>query len=306
MVSAGVGAGIILSRPAQAHPATARSEESEMTAVPSTPAASKPASRRALLAGALGGVGALAASAIGRASPVRAGVDGDVILNQGNGATLATSITIGPTFPGENAFVATAKGGIGLTGNSDSNYGIHGTTLGSYGVHGSSSDTGGGVRGEAVSGYGVYGSSNSNFGVYGTSNSTHGVFGSSNSTGWSAALGWSSGNSTGVQGVSGDTQPAAKANTGVYGYATQDSTARGVIGETTAGHGVHGIATTGYAGYFDGKVYTNKFYELTEIAAPVAPGNNRARVFLKDNGSGKTQLCVKFANGTVTILATEG
>jgi len=28
--------------------------------------------------------------------------------------------------------------------------------------------------------------------------------------------------------------------------------------------------------------------------------------FLKDNGAGKTQLCIKFATGTVSILVTEG
>jgi hypothetical protein len=39
---------------------------------------------------------------------------------------------------------------------------------------------------------------------------------------------------------------------------------------------------------------------------PPSPAANRARLFLKDNGLGKTQLGVKFANGTVRVLATEG
>jgi hypothetical protein len=69
---------------------------------------------------------------------------------------------------------------------------------------------------------------------------------------------------------------------------------------------VYGKTSTGYGGFFEGKVYTAKWYELTEISTPPSPVANRARLFLKDNGSGKTQLCVKFANGTVKVLATEG
>jgi hypothetical protein len=68
---------------------------------------------------------------------------------------------------------------------------------------------------------------------------------------------------------------------------------------------LHGKTSTGYAGYFEGKVYTNKWYELTEITTPGSPASNRARLFVRDNGLGKTQLCVKFANGTSKVLATE-
>ena len=97
---------------------------------------------------------------------------------------------------------------------------------------------------------------------------------------------------------------APKAKTGVYGYAAQDSSARGVIGETTSGHGLHGIATTGYAGYFAGKVYVSTFQEMPEISTPSAPGLNKARLFVRDNG-GKTQLCVRFNSGAIRVLATQ-
>jgi hypothetical protein len=80
--------------------------------------------------------------------------------------------------------------------------------------------------------------------VAGTSGSFIGVQGYSTATDQPASLGWTAGNSTGVQGASGGSLPAAKAN--------------------------------------------------------------RARLFLKDNGLGKAQLCVKFANGPVKVLATEG
>jgi hypothetical protein len=257
-----------------------------MTDTLPTSTASKSPSRRALLAGALGGLGALAASAIGRTSRVRAGVDGDVVLGSASNST-STVTTITNTTTGGQAFAAYATG----AGN-----GVYGQSSSSYGVWGSSS-----------SGNGVYGYGNSGTGVYGYSASAWGVSGQSSATGAAANVGWSYGNSTGLLGYSGTVSPpAAKAKTGVYGYAAQDSGARGVTGQTTNGIGVYGVATTGYGVYSAGKVYTTKWYEMTEITAPASPAANRARLFLKDNGSNKTQLCVKFANGTVTILATEG
>jgi hypothetical protein len=52
----------------------------------------------------------------------------------------------------------------------------------------------------------------------------------------------------GVLGSSGaGSPPAALAKVGVLGYTDADATARGVVGQTTAGRGVDGVATTGYA-----------------------------------------------------------
>lgn len=43
-----------------------------------------------------------------------------------------------------------------------------------------------------------------------------------------------------------------------------------------------------------------------EISAdPSAPAANNGLIYFKDNGSGKTQLCVRFATGAVQVLATE-
>jgi hypothetical protein len=297
---------------------------------------SKPSSRRALLAGALGGLGALAASAIGRASPVRAGSDGDVVLGVNNFATGRTyvvnqtndQIALGGEAYGSGTGVYGISAGTGVwgisTGSGATNYGVGGSANGGgTGVYGLST-SGKGVYGLSTSGQGVYGESSSSFGVVGTSpsggvsgTSTNGtgVYGSSgisvgvraysNATSAPAAQSWSAGNSTGVLGYSGDSPPAALANTGVYGVATQDSTARGVIGETTSGHGVHGTATTGYAGFFNGKVFTNKFHEMAEMSTPTAPSANKARLFVRDNGSGKTQLCVRFPTGAVQVIKTE-
>lgn len=45
--------------------------------------------------------------------------------------------------------------------------------------------------------------------------------------------------------------------------------------------------------------------EGTEVAAPAAPAVNKGRLFYQDNGSGKTQLAVRFNTGAVQVIATE-
>ena len=45
--------------------------------------------------------------------------------------------------------------------------------------------------------------------------------------------------------------------------------------------------------------------ELGEMTAPGVAPANKARLYVKDNGSGKTQLCVIFATGAEVVLATE-
>jgi hypothetical protein len=224
-----------------------------MTASPSSPPESKSPSRRALLAGALGGLGALAASAIGRASPVRAGVDGDVVLGVGNAATTPTSIT---NSTNSNAVFQATSTSAGT--------GVHATSASGAAVFAESFDY------IAVSAYSSAASS-------------------------PAILGQAAGGSTAIQGYSGSGgPPAATAKTGVYGYAAQDSTSRGV----------HGESPTGWAGYFAGRVYVSRYHEMPEITTPSAPGANKARLFVRDNG-GFTQLCVRFNTGGVKVLATQ-
>ena len=38
---------------------------------------------------------------------------------------------------------------------------------------------------------------------------------------------------------------------------------------------------------------------------PTAPAANHARLFLKDNGAGKTQFCIRYATGATRVLDTE-
>ena len=169
---------------------------------------SKSPSRRALLAGALGGLGAWAATAIGRASPVRANDPNDVVLGSDlNFATTLTKIT-NQTNGNSVLFAQSNSNGVGVQGLSAS----------AVGVYGSSN-----------SGWGVNGISQSNLGVYGISSTNVGVHGFSSATDNAAILGFSNGASTGVLGVSGGSTPAAKAKTGVYGYANRTTPAAGCM-----------------------------------------------------------------------------
>jgi hypothetical protein len=54
-----------------------------------------------------------------------------------------------------------------------------------------------------------------------------------------------------------------------------------------------------------GNVYFHDRLLYTERADPAAPAANQAIVYARDNGSGKTQLCVLFNTGAVQVLATE-
>jgi hypothetical protein len=222
---------------------------------------SKSTSRRAVLAGALGGIGALAAAAIGRASPVR-GADGETVVV--GGEFDAASVT------GFNATNTTA------------------------------------LYGASTSGIGVRGDSSSSIGLYATSVSNLAIWGHSAAASYAACAARSAGNGTGVEGYSGGGPlPPPRPKTGVYGNANQDIFSTGVYGLSDLGVGLRGKTTSGYAGYFEGRVYTNAFYELGEVANPAAPLANRARLFVRDNGSGKTQLCVRFHTGSVRVISTE-
>ena len=148
-------------------------------------------SRRAVLAAAAGGLGAWAASALGRAAPAQAANGDPLILggasNETSQTTYVQSTTANLTV--FEAFSGNSDGsGVALLGES---YGVTG-----IGVRGFSpswravmglTNTGRGVHGESTSGWGVYGRSSSNHGVHGAG--TVGVHGESSA-------------GTGVEGIS--------------------------------------------------------------------------------------------------------
>lgn len=47
------------------------------------------------------------------------------------------------------------------------------------------------------------------------------------------------------------------------------------------------------------------YIEMYEQTDPAAPSSNYARLYTRDNGAGKTQLCVRFATGAIQVLSTE-
>lgn len=56
----------------------------------------------------------------------------------------------------------------------------------------------------------------------------------------------------------------------------------------------------------DNLVLSDRYVELVELSAdPAAPAANGGRLYLKDNGSGKTLLCVRFSSGAVQTVATQ-
>jgi hypothetical protein len=195
------------------------------------PASTKNSSRRAMLAGVLGGIGAVAAGAIARVNPVRG--EGETMVVGGAYTTAQSVTSLRNTANNEAVFEAISDGyGKGIAGSSSSYVGVHGSSTNSVGVLGTSAG---------------------NAAVYGDSGASVGVFGRSQASGQSAMTGWSIANGTGVLGTSAadgaGSVPTAKPKTGVYGYAVQGGGSRGVWGETTKGQAVRGQATSGVGLY---------------------------------------------------------
>jgi hypothetical protein len=166
-----------------------------------------PRSRRGVLAGGLGVLAALAASALGR-PPVVRGTD-DEIIHVGDELTAASVTRVTNATNGESVLEGVTTTGVALRGTS------------------------------AGTGTGVVGSSTGSRGVYGISQAT--------ST--AAIVGRSQADATGVLGVSepadAGTFPTNRPKTGVHGYAVQDSSSIGVLGESAAGNGVRGASNAG-------------------------------------------------------------
>lgn len=52
-------------------------------------------------------------------------------------------------------------------------------------------------------------------------------------------------------------------------------------------------------------IYLSKFQEMYEMTAPAAPPANGCRLYVEDNGSGKTRLMARFASGAAQQIAIE-
>jgi hypothetical protein len=47
------------------------------------------------------------------------------------------------------------------------------------------------------------------------------------------------------------------------------------------------------------------YFQFSEHSDPAAPSANMARLYVRDNGAGKTQLVIRFPTGAIQIIATE-
>jgi hypothetical protein len=174
---------------------------------------STPRSRRAVLAAALGGLGAVIASRIATPDTARAADTDPVLVGGSFTGNTATTITTAGT---ANAIVGHSADGVGLWGASDdatpvADFTVPGHRTGVVGLTG----TGAGVASNTGE-TGVYGFSNLSFrsnGVWGDSTQGTGVFGTGDTGVW--GIGYWGTYGQGRIAVMGD---ASSAETGVYGY----------------------------------------------------------------------------------------
>jgi hypothetical protein len=220
------------------------------TATEPTQADTPRRSRRALLAGGVGGFAMGIAALLGRANPVAAAAGDPIRMGQFNraGSTMTTlqakhsqpALRVVQNGAAAAVYGLAQGGGSGVLGSSEIGYGVSGYSLDSSAVRGLAEGFAPAVSGECQFGDGIYGFTDTEAGVHGFSLFGKGVFGESNG---------------------------------------------------------------GYAGYFAGKTRVDVL-DMPE-STPGLPPDGQARLFARDNGSGKTQLCVQFATGSPIVLATE-
>jgi hypothetical protein len=201
-------------------------------------AVDNPRSRRALLAGVLGGLGAWLVSAAQRAMPAEASAGDPVLAGRSNsGGGFSTELRANT---GKTVFKAVNAGG------------------------------GDGLRGVATTGRGVVGIGREGIGVVAQTLNNVGL--------WAEAH---------------------HGGTAINANASRSATA------IVASHRAHsGVAfRTHGKSIFDGQVQVGRLF-LAGIANG-APPPGGAKLLVKSNSSGKTQLCVRFNTGVIQVLATE-
>lgn len=209
-------------------------------------------SRRALLASAVGGAAAVAATQLAKPLSVAAADPNDVLLGGANAAVALTSIT--QSTDGVGAFRGTAAGdGTGVVGESPAGFGVEGRVTGvaptPAGVVGTSGD----LSASAIGAYDL------DVGVYGYGSQTDlsaGVWGDAPSSGLAGIYG------TGPTGVYGEGAVGVDAYGSAIGVAALGDTAdtesiggvfegggRGALGIAETRTAVHGhVGTAGVAG----------------------------------------------------------
>jgi hypothetical protein len=227
--------------------------------------------------------------------------------------------------PGAGAAVQAIGGqnnGVDASTATNGRYAIKGVTTssaaGAIAIHGEVQGSSPGLGSAAVRGL-ITGTTNHGTGVVGEhAGSGIGVYGSSAGDSGHAVYGIASGSD--ARAVQGDaTGPngigaygSTVSGVGVYGTATSGG---GVVGTSTTGSGgtfssdsgigISGSSVGNYAGAFGGPVHVTKNVDIDEIPTPAVAPAGMARLFARDDGAGKAQLCVIFPSGAEIVLATE-
>lgn len=195
-------------------------------------------SRRRLLAGAAGALGLLAGGTIGRATPARAGFDGDVVLGASNFASSETSIDTSAS--SAETLLVTAAAAAALDAQNSGNAPC--VLAANVAVSGGSAA----VSGRSTSGEGLYAQSGTTNGSSPgqTRNGVHGVTDSADD---SAVWGEAVAGGTGVAGST--TSSISSASAGVTGTNFGDGPAvKGVA--AGAGAALFGVAWNGSEGLY--------------------------------------------------------
>jgi hypothetical protein len=213
---------------------------------------SNPSSRRALLAGAVGGLAAWAASAIGRADPAQAAAGDPIRMGRLNLAS-STATTL-QTKTSRAAYLVNQLG------------------------------VGAAVKGVATSGRAIIGEAGSQgTGVWAYS-PDHSAVSAICPGGEGQAVSAESQNGVGVLAYGGTVGVNAITDLGGVGLRASGETAAEFIGPVVLN------------GYQD--------VQLRQETPPAPPGSY-VRLFGRDTGPGKSELCVMFGNGEVFVIATE-
>ena len=275
-----------------------------------------PRSRRALLGGMLGGLTGLLASRFASPPAADAAAGSALIIgsetnNSGTANTQLIANSDVVTFklyqqgPGTAlmGYTTTTTGQTrGVYGRVDSpnGDGLQGRNAGPLG-------TGSAVRAYGGNNFGVYATTDTEFSyaILGENLSTAG--GGIGITGKTHDAAGAFGDSAGVYGLT-----AGGHASGVLGFAQGDGA--GVFGYSNTGPGIYGESgSSNWAAQLKGRVVieaTSPYVQLAEFAPGLttAPSNaptQAVRLFAKDNGSGKAQLCAIFPSGSAVVIATE-
>ena len=203
-----------------------------------------PRSRRAVLAGALGGVAAAAASSLIRPSSVDATDHSPLVVGEPNTATLQT--TLNSSAGSGTTFLATATGtGTAVSGTGNAGRGVTGITQTGVAVRAAAFGSGSGVQASSTTGTGLLTTSTSGVALRASSGAQAADI-SSSSTGAPSLVSKSTGGTIGVVGLGANFAPAAYPDgVGVLGD-NPDISGVGVWGRSSSGTGLLGDSDSGY------------------------------------------------------------